>query len=233
MARKKPPPKKPAVQSHLIRDFTPRPDPNAIKEPTETPTTFLQKIQIFTDKTSLLLSQLLRDTFKRPEPYYDNEKRQKQIIQDAFKDDPGDIDEDVENDLIHGRFEVLPTKAIEEDFSKRVSRAGQKEGTAESPQTRITGSNYRQMYTGEQEAAAEKQKATVETTAQQQAKNDKEIAEKRQADDQRFRARELQNQIDWWKQQQGQGQHDDSAISGAVDTLERELNSIPQWLKPS
>ncbi|NTU76702.1 MAG: hypothetical protein HGA90_02650, partial [Alphaproteobacteria bacterium] len=56
---------------------------------------------------------------------------------------------------------------------------------------------------------------------------DKAAFEKKQNDDLRFRARDLQNQINWWNQQRGMGQYEEPIINATIYKLQNELNGIP------
>jgi hypothetical protein len=141
--------------------------------------------------------------------------------------------ESVEQDLEHGRFEVLPSNALEEDYSKRAKSAGKTKRLDDiETGVRSTADNYRQMYmdqrTREDEMRAEQEKEWRAAEAIKTEAAKKTAQEKKLAEDCRFRARELQNQIAWWQQQFGLGQYDDATINGTIETLQRELGGIPQ-----
>ncbi|MDD5586585.1 MAG: hypothetical protein PHY92_06475 [Alphaproteobacteria bacterium] len=149
----------------------------------------------------------------------------------------------VETDLEQGRFQVLPSNALDEDFAKRASTAGK---SAKNPkknklddmaaEVRVTADNYRQMYLDqrvhEEAMTGEKEKEMQAAKAKALKDANKAAQEKKAADDYRYRARELQNKIGWWKQQSGLGQYDDSTINAAIDTLQGELGGIPQVYWP-
>jgi|GEM_PF-1832846 len=178
--------------------------------------------------TARLLSPLLLLTRIRLFPHEEREKEKARITYDEFDDDS----EEEEENMNQSRFEVLPTKGIEEDYNKR-AYAAEKSGKVPSSekQTRMTADNYRQMYLDQREQEIDRAEMPAKEKPQQpQGPSDAEIAERKRIDDQRFRARELQNKIAWWKSQQGLGQYDESTIGLNVDILQRELGNIPPGL---
>lgn len=124
-------------------------------------------------------------------------------------------------DFNSGRFDVIPSNSIQDDTLKHQfsERAGDSEKASpqSSSTTRVSASNYQQLYLEN----IEKQKVHKPDDAKKKANNEQQAA------DMRFRARELQNQIFWWKSQQGQGQYDDTTITTTIDALQNELNGIP------
>jgi hypothetical protein len=169
--------------------------------------------------------QILRDLAARLEA--DQKKREESVESSP--------EEEVEKDLEQGRFEVLPSNALEEHYSKRASTTGKTKKLDEmAAEVRSTADNYRQMYMDqrvrEEQMRVEQEKEIRAAEAKKTEAANKASQEQKIADGQRFRARELQNQIVWWQQQFGQGQYDDATINGTIETLQRELGGIPQGL---
>ena len=140
-----------------------------------------------------------------------------------------------DEELAEGRFEILPSTAIKEEAVKHKKKKKKKveDDDEDNPSTtRVTSENYKQMYLERQSEEREKpedQKAKDlgKELQKQQDETAKASIEKKLADEQRFRARELQNQIAWWQQQSGLGQYDEATINGTIETLQRELAGIP------
>lgn len=188
-----------------------------------------------TKRKSLNFILILRDIVRRLDPrrfleLFGYEPLRKKFMEENF------------DNLSHGRFEVLPTRAIEEDTlkrffgvgkSKKQNAAQQADGGAALTKT-VTSSNYCQMYQEQREQEALRAKTAVDKAAadkrEAEADLQKQAQEKKQADDMRFRARQIQDQIIWWQQQSGAGQYNDAVINGTIDSLQRELNSIPTHL---
>jgi hypothetical protein len=136
----------------------------------------------------------------------------------------------------HNRFEVQQSNSLKDDYLKRIKKA-ESDATATSSKTAqvdhaVSGDNYLKAYLDERaqqdEARAAAQKDAVEKTRVETEKRQKDDMAKRQADDHRFRARELQNQIQWWRQQEGAGTHDSATIQGQISNLEWQLTTIPR-----
>lgn len=131
-----------------------------------------------------------------------------------------------------GRFEVLPTKAVSDNYSKRAraaldALAPKGNGPPPAPASgAVTADNYQKAYLNQQRQTQQQIATAPPVTAGTDAA--KAYAEKKTADDFRFRAREIQNQIAWWRQQRGMGQYDDTTIGSMVDTLQREWAGIPE-----
>ncbi len=141
-----------------------------------------------------------------------------------------------EEEMLAGRFEILPSTAISEDERKH-ARAKKKKSDGDEGESssagNVTGSNYTEVYLEQQRKLREqleenKAKDTGEALQKQREDAAKKAMEKKVADDHRFRAREIQNQILWWQQQSGLGQYDETVIGTAIDTLRNELAGIPQ-----
>lgn len=135
-----------------------------------------------------------------------------------------------------GRFDILPANAIADERDKKAAlcRCGKDvcphcgKPTRQKEKTAITSDNYRHMYLESQrEAAAER----LQTNDKKQAEKDARAqAEKQKQDEQRYRARDLQDQLSFWRQQIGQGLYDEGTVNGMIAQLESELNAIPPHL---
>lgn len=187
--------------------------------------------------TSLLLSCLTLDFLRHHDPVPPPANVKKETGPEEEDDDDLNDESDAETDLMKGRFDVLPSNPIGEDYLKRAGSAVKNPNarTASSEkaagEVRYNADNYRQLYLSERDRQAE---VTPEKTKQREEAQRKEnetaaklAEEARQVDASRFRARELQSQIAWWKQQSGIGTYDDSTISYNIELLQRELNLIP------
>jgi hypothetical protein len=142
-----------------------------------------------------------------------------------------------EEEMMAGRFEILPSTAISEDERKHAHSKKKKgdsdDGGESSSAGNVTGSNYTEVYLEQQRKLREQldEKKAEDTGAALQKEREeaaKKAMEKKVADDYRFRAREIQNQIVWWQQQAGLGQYDETVIGTTIDTLRNELAGIPQ-----
>jgi flagellar biosynthesis GTPase FlhF len=137
---------------------------------------------------------------------------------------------DKTTDLSKGRFEVIPIKSIKDDYTSRF-KADANEGPSGK---RVTGDNYKQMYL--EQRAREQEKADANKRKAEAAKREgsdaaaKAAADKKKENDQRSRARTLQDQIAWWQQQHGAGQYEEPVINSMITNLQSELNGIPQRL---
>lgn len=142
------------------------------------------------------------------------------------------------------RFEILPANAIEDDERKSrsktvdlneqadscahcgksvCSRCGQKLGVKKH----MNSENYQQMYLEQQKTAPIEQSGELQELREKRlAEAAKKAMEQKHANEQRARAREIQNQIAWWNQQRGMGQHDEQNIDGQISLLQSELNGI-------
>lgn len=135
------------------------------------------------------------------------------------------------------RFEVQQSGSLKDDYLKRLKQAESNASGAPAAKTNsgdhaVSGDNYLKAYLDERakqddaRAAAQKQAADKARTESEQQMKD--AMAKRQIDDYRMRARELQNQIQWWRQQEGMGTHDAATIQGQISNLEWQLNAIPR-----
>lgn len=131
------------------------------------------------------------------------------------------------------RFDTLPSNSIKSASPKTEAATASKSKAADTNMV-VTSENYTKAYLEErakldQARAEELKKAAKELPNAAQAEAAKKQAEdmqRRHADDQRIRARELQNQIQWWQQQNGLGQYDDATVQWNVSNLEAQLNQI-------
>jgi hypothetical protein len=196
--------------------------------------------------TSLLLSCLSLDFFRRLERAHDRREKVEKVMQenddeDAEMDDNDSLDPDVDVDLAKGRFEVLPSNPLAEDYLKRAGDAARslRSGRIKSLEETAKGvqhnsDNYRQMYLDQcaKDAAMTPEKGKqIEEARKIELEAAAKLAEETQkTDTTRLRAREIQNKIAWWQQQSGIGQYDDATINLNIDLLQRELGTIPTGL---
>lgn len=147
---------------------------------------------------------------------------------------------------VPGRFDVIPAQAIVEDRKigkPAVSQAEADKDAQPAPSAvsvRVTADNYQKHYLAQRaKQAAERaqkknapQKPTEKEIADKafaaQEKANKDALEKKTADNYRFRARELQNQIAWWQRQINDGSCDQDTAKASIETLKYALNGIPQ-----
>lgn len=126
-----------------------------------------------------------------------------------------------------GRFDILPAsgmarKAEEKEQKKNESSIAGLEKPA------LTSENYQEVYLKNQ-----RENAAKEDEGKKDAQADRAAAQKdeeKKRNEQRFRARELQNQIAFWEQQRGQGLYDDGTIDAMLEQIRRELGTIPSGL---
>jgi len=243
---------KPSILTFLLREMKGKPDLGSEKseeKENELRNTFFTRASLQTkNKTSTLLPSLLHDMKKRPDPeeeFSQVEKKKPKLShnheteqEDDEEEEGAQEDEDKDDDsLLQGRFEVIPSNPLAEDYSKRAATALKNSGTRQTVdklQTQCTADNYRHMYlldqrTKEEAPTAEKNRQVEEEKERLDLAN--KMAEEQKANDAaRIRARELQNKIAWWRQQSGLGQYDEATINANIDLLQRELSTIPTGL---
>ncbi len=161
-------------------------------------------------------------------------ERKKEAPTPASKKKYDDREEAQEQEDARNRFQTIQSNPIVEDYNKRAQTA---ERTAASDQddgstTRVTGNNYREVYLQQRNAERRKAEAAAQgkdsPDKKKQEELDKKAREKKAADEQRFRAREIQDQLVWWQRQFGMGQYDDQTVTKMLADLRQELAGIPQ-----
>ncbi len=109
-----------------------------------------------------------------------------------------------------------------------------------SSKVTVSGENYLHLYmeqqkqTKEQHLQMARQNAIKDEERRREENKRKEeemIAERKRETETTVRARQIQDQINFWNQQKGQGQYDDATISNMLLPLETELNTIPTGYK--
>ena len=254
---KKPKKKKPSLLSFLLQEFKGRPDSEAgkkeQKEKDAAKVSFaFSSDALPADKNAQLFPSLMRNLKIRTDSEVEDTKKaqEKNVIMNSGggaeeEDEEEESDDqilppDPGKDLLAGRFDVLPTNPLGDDYLKRAHGAvisakandPKMRGLEENAsQTRRNADNYRQMYL-EQRAMERSTEAEKEEDPETEKRKAREAANKKAQEDlaasnYRCRARELQTQIAWWRQQSGTGQYDETTISGNVYNLQSELNSIP------
>jgi len=147
---------------------------------------------------------------------------------------------------VPGRFDVIPAQAVVEDRKIGKPAAAQAKANKESKSApsavsvRVTADNYQKHYLAQRakqaaELAQKKNEPPKHTDKEiadkafaAREKANKDAQEKKIADDYRFRARELQNQIVWWQQQINGGSCDQDTAKASIEALKYALNGIPQ-----
>ena len=147
---------------------------------------------------------------------------------------------------VPGRFDVIPAQAVVEErkigkpSAAQAKEAKESKAAPSAASVRVTADNYQKHYLAQRakQAAelAQKKKEPPKLTEKEIAdkafaereKANKEAQDKKIADNLRFRARELQNQIAWWQQQIDGGACDKDTANASIDALRYALNGIPQ-----
>lgn len=139
------------------------------------------------------------------------------------------------------RFEIMNANSLKNDFAARVKKATRAANGGAGGDSTTAGEppsgpqNYMQDYMEEVAFSSGNKGDVLRKMAEQKAQERNEeacrIMEKRREDEQRGRAKQLQSDLAWWKDQSGSGTREESAITSAVDSLTRELNAIPEHLK--
>ncbi len=187
-----------------------------------------------------LISLLLRDFRSRPAPEEIKACEEEESVtiedleddEDEMDDEKGSLKPQSRKSLGEGRYEVLPSKGIEEDYQKRVRESGRYLDPTGTSKTRLDGDNYRQMYLDQkaQEQALAEEMAKEQLEAQKKAASSvtyQNSSDQQKEVEMKYRARDLQMQIEYWKGQRGQGTFDDVTVNTNLTKLEYELNSIP------
>ena len=89
---------------------------------------------------------------------------------------------------------------------------------------KVSGDNYRAEYMRKQrenESVATGKSLTKEQAMSRTDQQNREVAE-------RSRARDLSDQLQYWKNQQFSNEHDQGAVTGNIAQIEQQLNSIDQ-----
>ena len=144
---------------------------------------------------------------------------------------------------VPGRFDVIPAQAVVEERKigkPPATQAKESKAAPSAASVRVTADNYQKHYLAQrakqtaelEQKKKEPQKLTEKEIADkafaEREKANKEAQEKKAADDLRFRARELQNQIVWWQRQISDGACDKDTANASIDALTYALNGIPQ-----
>ncbi len=226
--------------SLLLRDLKERPDSvEKLKLDKKSGPPFLLGSDKVQDKprNRALLSFLLREAPRRPTPEEIRARDKKNACRLASEEgDEEDEEDDLEyvplkpqtgKNMIEKRFETLPSRTLENDYQKRVS--GGNPGTqGDTSKNRITADNYQQMYLEQKaEEEAHTAKKTQEALKAGGGSSPQSQAEQQRVLNLKYRARDLQMQIEHWKNQRGQGTYDDVTVNTNLTKLEYELNSIP------
>ena len=143
--------------------------------------------------------------------------------------------------------EILSPRTAVDDYNKRIAEARSKAeesisqaGKASEFVTpdKVTSKNYRQVYAqklaaeeaakkARQQSPTQTLKKTQEDAAERNRQQQKKSEEQKQADTYSARARDLQGQIAYWKQQLGRDPESDRKANGNIQALMNELGGIP------
>ncbi len=183
------------------------------------------------------------DTYRQvPQDSADRRK----IFQETALRDIGGARERMDEDMEAGRYEIIPSNAIKENYLSDLAKkkkkkkltpggAGAEEDEDEaSPygKERMTGDNYQHMYM--EEKAHEREERALHEAAQKLTRlgtAQSRVQDIRRDDEMRHRVRKLREDMDWWQSQTGQGMYDDDVIGSSVKDLQQQLDALPDDYK--
>lgn len=141
---------------------------------------------------------------------------------------PGSQDHSRPSASIANRFDVLPSNAMKRrnlsapKEEKKIAKANTAGAAQQDASDSLSA--YQKMRMDREEAI--KQEIRNRNNPKPPSPEEQKRAQEKKDTEQRVQARQLQTDLTYWKQQKGQGLHDDGTVDGMVSDIQRQLGMI-------